>query len=470
MIRSCVAFGAAFAGLCAFAVPAGAHGFGQRYDLPLPLWYYLTGAGAVVALTFVIAVLVLRGGSRPGPELRIALPPLFLHVATLLLRSFGLLAFILVVAAGLFGEQGDWDSNLLPVSVWVLWWVGFAYVSALFGNLWPVLDPWRTIGDFFARKPRLAWPEHLSAWPSVFLLFVFACAELAWTENAVPFKLATLVIFYSVLSWTGMAVFGVEAWRNNADPFANVFSLFARFAPFDVSGNTLILRPFGAGLAGRQPPPVASCAFIILMISTVAFDGVSDTPLWDSLTGAAMQLLYSGGLVQVFGYAAAGSLVKLAGLAVVPLAFAGVYLAVCRLAGRLSGEAAGITARRYCLTLIPIAIAYHLAHYLSYLLIQGQAVIPLLSDPLNLGWNLFGTSGREIDIGVIDMKFVWLFAVGAIVAGHVAAVILAHLEALQTHGGALSRRAMIAQIPLLIFMVAYTMLSLWILSQPIVAG
>ena len=119
---------------------------------------------------------------------------------------------------------------------------------------------------------------------------------------------------------------------------------------------------------------------------------------------------------------------------------------------------------------MPIAIGYHLAHYLSYLLLHGQMIWPLLSDPLNLGWNLFGGREHQIDIAAVGMGFVWLFAVAAIVIGHVAAVALAHGEALRAQ--ALKRGpphiAVMSQLPMLIFMVAYTMLSLWILSQPIV--
>ena len=117
------------------------------------------------------------------------------------------------------------------------------------------------------------------------------------------------------------------------------------------------------------------------------------------------------------------------------------------------------------LSLTPIAIGYHLAHYLSYLLIQGQAALPLLSDPLNLSWDLFGWRGREIDIGVVDARFIWLSAVGSIIGGHVAAIFLAHQEGLRDCSGwAVVRR----QWPMSILMILYTMLSLWILSQPIV--
>jgi hypothetical protein len=449
---------------------AAAHAFAQRYDLPLPLWHYLAGAGATVALTFVVAALVLREGRGPPVILRIDLPSRLVRIVTMALRGFGLFAFALLLAAGFFGEQGDWDGNLLPVTLWIAWWVGFAFVSASLGNLWPLLDPWRSVGTCFTWQPPFAWPRWLGAWPAVALFFVFAWVELAWTENAVPSKLATLILAYSLLSWTGMGLFGAAAWQKNADPFARFFGLFARFAPFGVEGGKLILRPFGAGLAQRDLPSAATSGFIVLMLSTVSFDGLSETPLWDSLAGEAMGALYVAGVVPLIGYASAGSLVKTLGLAATPLLFAAVYLPVCALAGRFAGEGMATTARRYGLTLVPIAIAYHLAHYLSYLLIQGQALLPLLSDPLNLGWDLFGTRSREVDIGIIGMESVWFFAVGAIVAGHVAAVALAHRETLRTEGRPTSspHAVVIAQLPLLVFMVAYTMLSLWILSQPIV--
>ncbi len=122
--------------------------------------------------------------------------------------------------------------------------------------------------------------------------------------------------------------------------------------------------------------------------------------------------------------------------------------------------------RQFVLSLVPIAIAYHLAHYLSYLLIQGQAIIPLASDPLGFGWNLLGTADRAPDIGIVDAGFVWNTCVIAIVGGHIAAVLVAHVTALRVFGDA--RAATRSQYPLVALMVGYTMLSLWVLSQPIV--
>ncbi len=86
-------------------------------------------------------------------------------------------------------------------------------------------------------------------------------------------------------------------------------------------------------------------------------------------------------------------------------------------------------ARHFAFTLVPIAIGYHLAHYLTFLLIQGQYIIPLASDPFGFGWNLFGTAGYRVDIAIVGARFAWYAAVSAILIGHVAAVYLAHIKA-----------------------------------------
>ena len=157
-----------------------------------------------------------------------------------------------------------------------------------------------------------------------------------------------------------------------------------------------------------------------------------------------------------------------AALVLFPLAFLLVYLLFSVLTARAAGEGAstGQALGGFVLTLVPIAIAYHLAHYLSYLLLAGQLIIPLASDPFAWGWNLFGTANYTMDISLANPKFVWFSSAAAIVVGHIYAVYLAHVMALRFYGGA--RRGLRSQVPMLILMVGYTMLSLWILSQPIV--
>ncbi|HEX2255959.1 MAG TPA: hypothetical protein VHG92_04505, partial [Afifellaceae bacterium] len=202
---------------------------------------------------------------------------------------------------------------------------------------------------------------------------------------------------------------------------------------------------------------------------TVTFDGLIETPLWAAITDWALataSLQRAGEVLDIQPYV----LLATAALILVPLIFAGAYLLVARLMAMAAREGAGALetsqmARLFVLTLVPIAIGYHLSHYLSYLLIAGQFIIPIASDPFALGWNLFGTKLYLIDFSIIGSRFVWYASVVLIVAGHVVAVVLAHIQARRLF--AEPRRVVWSQIPMLALMVGYTIVSLWILAQPI---
>jgi hypothetical protein len=197
------------------------------------------------------------------------------------------------------------------------------------------------------------------------------------------------------------------------------------------------------------------------MLATVSVDGLLETPAWAALVEGVNR---AGAVGEGIGDVLATML-----LGTAPLVFGGTYLAIILMMRTASGEAAhplGALAGQFVLSLVPIAIAYHLAHYLSFLLLAGQFAIPLASDPFGFGWDLFGTTLYRIDIGIVDARFVWLMAVGAIVVGHVLATWLACETALAVFGK--PKAAVQNQGPMLILMVGYTVLSLWILSQPIV--
>jgi hypothetical protein len=137
-------------------------------------------------------------------------------------------------------------------------------------------------------------------------------------------------------------------------------------------------------------------------------------------------------------------------------------------AGATRGYSAMMIARCFVLTLVPIAIAYHLAHYLSFLVMTWQYLISMVSDPFGFGWNLFGTAHHFVRIGIVDARAVWYTSVAAIVVGHVAAVVLSHIMASRVFED--QRTATRSQYPMLILMLGYTMLSLWIIAQPITTG
>ncbi len=461
--------------------PAWAHAFGTRYDLPLPLGFYLTGAGAAVALSFVVMARFFRHRGDYGERLRfdlLRLPVLhWLGAAPVLnfVRSLSAAMFVLLLAAGFFGNQ-DPLGNIAPTFVWIIWWVGMAFVSALAGNLWELVNPWTILFTWYEGaigriKPAFDYPDWLGRAPAVLLFLTFAWTELIAGGAEHPRTLATLIVAYSVVTWNGMVLFGRDAWLRNGEAFTIVYGLLARFAPTAGGAGRWDARPPAVGLLSERPARASTVCFVLLLLSTVTFDGLLETPFWSGLLDRVignrdlrqpLMALQNAGVDPI-------ALVKTAVLVVLPCVFAAVFWVFCH-AVAMFGAGGRIPTRDvvgyFVLSLVPIAIAYHLSHYLSYLLIFGQNIIPLASDPFGFGWDLFGTAGYRIDIAIVNAKLVWYLALTAIVTGHVLAVYLAHDIAMRVFWD--REAALRSQIPMLVLMVAYTMLSLWILSQPIV--
>lgn len=488
------------------ARPALAHGFEGRYDLPVPLWLYLYGAAAAVVLSFVVAGLFVGREHAPHryPRFDLLKVGAFRRVLAsrpflsgLRLVSAGL--FLVVLVSGLFGSQAP-GNNFAPTFVWIIWWVGFSLLVAFVGNLWPLLSPWKILfewADGLSRRLgiggglelREPYPKGWGLWPALALLFAFVWVELVFEGSDTPLNVALFALLYSMLTWTGMALFGKEVWLRNGEAFAVFFGFLARFSPtearvtdsevcrgcgdacrsedggcvncygcFERAGpgaRELNLRPPAIGLSHPQRATTpGSMAFVVFMLAGVTYDGLSATPLWEEIRRLA---------APVVGELAVGTL----GLVAVPLLFLGAYAGFVKLSQRLSGGARfGEFAAAYVYSLVPIALAYQVAHYCTLLIFNGQIAIVQISDPLGRGWDLFGTAGYQVNNAVLGAAFVWYSQVALIVAGHVIAVYLAHVISLRQVKD--SRRALRSQFPMLALMVLYTVLSLWIISQPIV--
>ena len=239
----------------------------------------------------------------------------------------------------------------------------------------------------------------------------------------------------------------------------------------------LNLRPLGVGLTTSRRVHWSFMAFVMVMLATVTFDGFQETALMQKVDTAALASHAVSTLL--FDLSERGLDETRVTHTVMLYAFAIAFVAVFWLTNWLTlrWTAAGFgkqaahneltastLACSFVLTLVPIAVAYHLSHYFSLLLTAGQFIIPLASDPFGWGWNLFGTAGYKVNLAIVSPYVFWYSAVAIIVLGHVIAVYLAHVTALRLFG----RQALVGEIPMLLLMVAYTTLSLWILAQPIV--
>jgi hypothetical protein len=465
---------------------ADAHGFGQRYDLPIPLGFYVVGAGATVALSFVLVAVFFTAERIPS-----VYPRLVLHVPArgwanwlrLAIRTASAVFFVFLIFAGIAGEQNPFR-NIVVVSVWIIGWVGISLGSALLGDVWRLIDPWSTIFTGLERiyaylgQGRLlganrVYPKWLAAWPALALFVGFAWMELVWSGRDVPARLAQAMLAYSMLTWTGMFVFGREVWRTYGEVFSIAFGIFARFGVVAVCprASAIEIRPPAVGLLEQRALDPSMIALVIALLATVTFDGFLETPLWAQVDLRILDAPPESPLWTVLSLSEAQALRlgRTIGLLAFVALFNAAYYAICQLVAPVTKRTRAdvpTIAGRFVLSLVPISLAYHIAHYFSYLAIGGQYIIPSLSDPLGLGSDLFGTAAYRPDVGIVDPWLQWSVAVVAVVVGHVIAVALAHVTALRFYES--RRMAFLSQLPMLVLMVGYTMLSLWILSQPIV--
>ncbi len=465
--------------LCALAggapTPVAAHAFAERYDLPLPLGFYLAAAGAAVALSFLGSFLFMRSDGLAEGAWTMQIPVGMWRVVESVLQAVGLALLAAVLVTALLGPESP-TRNFATVFVWVIWWVGFAIFTALVVDLWTVANPFRLLAArVLPTSGRREAPLPAAAgWLAVAGLLTIAWLELVsdWAEN--PRGLAVLVGVYGAGLFAGAAVAGVSAWFSAADPLTRLFGLLGRVAPIEAKEARLRLRLPGAGLVGLEPG-VPGAVFILSLIAIVLFDGLSETPLWagmldwvtrsETLRPLLLALRDNG--VDILKLVRTCGLLATVGLAV--LSYGLLALAMAMAAdGSWGGRAsAGRIFTGFAASLMPIAVAYHLAHYASYLALAGQLMLPILSDPLGLGWDLIGTANHRIDLGVIDARSVWWIAAVALVIGHGLSVFVAHAEALRLYPD--RNRAVRSQLPMMVFMVGLTAFSLWILSQPIVA-
>jgi hypothetical protein len=451
-----------------------AHGFGERYDLPIPLNYFVFGACATVALTFVVAIFWGRRWTTPpqARALSIEVHGPGQHLIQRLCQAMGLGLLALTTWAALAGTR-DPLMNFAPTWIWIAWWVGLSLFCALIGHVWPLWDPWRTLFEggqaviqwlgWRHQGLGCSWPRHLGVWPAVWGLLLWSWLEVIYALPSSPQRVGWAILVWSAAQWLGMHAFGRAIWQNHADVFAIYFRQLARMAPIQTTadGRRLVLGGSNHGRTCKDPlEPAGMVGFVIAMLATVLFDGIHNSPLWLVFQNALQQTVPAW--IDANGYVA-GAL----GLLTVWLVLISAYGLTCWITSWVLGTGQSHqVAQLFLPALIPIAVGYLLAHNFSGLVIQGQHVLTLLSDPLGRQWNLWGTAGQGLNVGLVDAQTTWYVALFSIVAGHVMSVWWSHHLALSHWQNA--RIALKACVPLTLLMIAYTAISLFIIAQPLV--
>ncbi|MFY9469651.1 MAG: fenitrothion hydrolase, partial [Solirubrobacterales bacterium] len=437
-----------------------------RADLPIPEWLFGWAAAVVLAISFFAFALLWREPTletaEPTPRARV---PRALDIAC---GAVGVAVMLFLVFAGWTGSQKPAD-NIVPTFVYVFVWSFLPLLSAVVGDVFRAFNPWRAAGwtaAWLAARatgerlpPPFDYPARLGRWPAVVLLMSFGFVELVATGGQDPSVLASLIVVYGVIQLVGMTLFGVDTWLERGDAFGIYFNAFSRIAPLTVGEGRFATRPPLAGLTDINWLPGA-VFFFCAAIGITAFDGATEGAAWQSVSEPLTRFFADLGLS---GQAALQTTFTVGLLCAVLIIFAIYRLGVAGMRWGGIDKPARELARTFAPSLVPIVLAYVVAHYLSFIAFQGQALWSLASDPLGEGSDWFGTAAGEINYTWLSASTIWYLQIATLVVGHVAALALAHDKALAVFGHA--RAAVRSQLWMLMVMVGFTNLGLWLLSQ-----
>ena len=454
--------------------PVFAHAFGKLYNLPVPFWLYaFGGAGAVVVSFIVIGFFLNERKVLQYPSINISGFLIFKYLKSKLivnsLKALSVLLFMLTVATGLFGVNNSYF-NFNMTFFWIIFLLGFTYLTALLGDIYSVINPWKVIVEWFENVTGeedtigiFKYPESLSYWPAFAGYFLLICVELFGDTD--PQKLSLLIIFYTLLIFLGVTFFGKKNTFEYFDFFGLFFKLISRVAPIQYRNGKIFLElPFTAILKAQPVKDLSLLVFIVFMLSSTAFDGFRETTPWYRFYWNNIDQFIRP-ILQDSSY----DTFQFISLFLSPLFFLAIFLSMIFLSKILTKNSESILSLscKFAYTLIPIALVYNIAHYYALLITSGSGIFNIISDPFGIGWNLFGTADIPINF-ILDTNILWHTQVALILIGHIVSVYLAHEVAFYVfHDG---KKALLSQMPILILMVIYTVIGLWILSQPMSSG
>lgn len=432
-----------------------AHGIGGREDLPLPLGWAVTGAAVAVVVSFVALGLLWHAPRLPGAVAGRPLPgwaasALDSRATKIVLAGLGLVATGWTLLALVLGP--DDANNPVPWVVFVLLWVGVVPVSVLVGPVWRRVNPLRTLHALVNRAAGLdpaegvrPLPAGIGWWPGAVGLGAFAWFELAYEDSTTLPALRWAIGLYAAVHLVAAFTFG-SRWFDRGDAFEVWSGLYARISPLGRRPDgTLVLRAPLAGLDAVAPAP-GLVATVSVMLGSTVYDGLSGSTVWVSF---------------VQSQPLSRTLVATAGLLLTIGAVAGLLVVCALAAGRLGGAddvraVPGLLAP----SVVPVALGYVVAHYYSFLVLEGQNAFVKLTDPLGTGADWLGTAGMQPSAALVTPGIVANLQVAAIVVGHVLGVVVAHDRAVALFPRA---RAVIGQVPLLVLMVTLTCTGLFLL-------
>lgn len=431
-----------------------AHAGSQGLILLLPTTLYITAGGITVLVTVLLAAVLnhrqLNLAFSPWITLQAKAPKQTLTSlgATVL---YGALIWI-----GLFGPH-DPLANLMSLTTWTVFWIAFVLACGLLGNLWHWVNPWSglyslVMGDAPAPATLPVW---MGYWPAILGLMAFNAYGIANPAATDPIQLAILGSLYWIFTFLMMVIFG-PAWLKRGEFFSVFLSLISKISSLKKDDVLHIGLP-GWRIIATATPPLTLALFSLTLLGTGTFDGFNETFFW--LVQLGINPLEFPGRSAIVTQTVLGLIA--ANIALIALFFGCIWLTTPR-------EHLSSMFRRQSLSILPIALAYHFAHFLPSLLVDAQYTIKAMTDPMQSGADYLGLGQFYVTTGFFNtlatQRVIFVTEASAIVLGHILAILLSHRIAADYFPT--RRRVLTSQIPLSVFMIGYTVLGLWLLATP----
>jgi hypothetical protein len=448
---------AIFALLAGQAAPAFGHSAEQGFILLLPTDVYITaGALAVAASILLVSFLGRKIPQWLSNPVKMTSP----NPRPIPITSIASTAFLF--AAIWIGLSGPRDplGNILPLTIWILWWIGFVTCLPIFGNLWAHINPWTGVFSILSgsQKAPLRLPHSIGVWPGVLIFLGFHIFAIADISPSDPYRLALVTAWYWTSTLVGMLLFGGRSWLTRAECFTIFFTLIASLAPLQKSK----LGMPGWATIRLENIGLSHAAFCIVMLGAGSFDGLHETFWWLAKIGIN-PLEFPGRSAVVWT-----STLGMIGTCIV---LGAVFSASIWIGNSLANNpnVSLINALApFALSLVPIAFGYHVAHYLTSFLVGLQYSAIAISDPFATGADLIGFAKLQVTTGFLSdpdsVRIIWLIQAGVVVISHILAVMMAHTSASQLYKT--QREILLSQSALSLLMIAYTVFGLWLLASP----
>jgi hypothetical protein len=389
-----------------------------------------------------------------------------------------------VVFLGLVDMQ-DAGTNVAPRLTWTIWWAGVIFTLVLAGRVWCVVCPFGALNEWTAavtgawrRLPRVF--RNLWWGIAAFMLLTWADEQLGVVRR--PSVTAWLVIAIAAAAVVVGLRYERRSFCRYLCPIGGVLGLYAMTAPLELRAKdaavcrghrdktcyrgtaqtsgcpmlqfphaldrnnyctfclecargcehhnlALRVRSFGRDLWASSRRALDEAYLAVTLVGLTLILTARMLPAWSewmtALGGALPATVRNAMTPAVYGTALESTVLLAGSLVITPL----LLLGAAAIANRLAGSG-GVGVRRtfvgFAYMFVPVALALHLAHNLSHLLLEGPAIVPAvqravaLYTPWTLGepnWRIAALAGAPV-VSMLQMLVIVGFFLVSLLAGH----------------------------------------------------